>query len=67
MAKWSIKNPPKKEGKYLVTIKTNFGKQVRQAQRVQYPKGNWYWYILPGGGNSSDVVAWQKEPKPYEE
>lgn len=65
MAKWGTKNPPKKEGNYLVTAKTHFGVQVRQAKRVEYPKGNWYWYILPSGG--SNVIAWQKEPKPFEE
>lgn len=39
MAKWGTKNPPKKKGRYLVTIDTPFGRQVRQADRCEYPKG----------------------------
>lgn len=65
MAKWGTKTPPNKEGLYLVTIKTPFGTQVRQANRVEYPKNNWHWSVLPSGG-SSDVIAWQLCPKPYE-
>ena len=55
---------PKVTGRYIVTIKTSFGRQVRQADYVEYPKGNFYWSILPNGG-SGDIVAWFKEPKPY--
>ena len=66
MARWGTKIPPNKEGRYLVTVKTQFGsRQVRQADRREYPKGNWTWYILPSGGSTSDVVAWQKCPEPY--
>ena len=39
MAKWGTKNPPQKKGRYLVTIETSFGRQVRQADRFEYPKG----------------------------
>ena len=61
--KWGTKTP-KKPGRYIVTIKTPFGRQVRQADFVEYPKGNLHWSVLPSGG--SDVVAWIKEPKPYD-
>jgi len=64
MAKWATQNPPQKRGRYLVTIKTSFGNQVRQANRLEYPKDNWLWNVLPDGG-SSDVIAWQKCPEPY--
>lgn len=64
MAKWGIKNPPKNNEMYLVTIKAPFGIQVRQAKRVEYPKGNWFWSILPEGSRE-EVIAWQKCPKPY--
>ena len=66
MAKWGTVNEPKKDGMYLVTIKTSFGNQVRQAKRTEYPKGNWCWFVIPDSGSSSDVIAWQKCPKPYE-
>ena len=59
MSKWATKNPPIKSGRYLVTLKTSFGIQVRQADRVEYPKGNWYWSLLPNGTASSEVIAWQ--------
>jgi len=65
MAKWGTVNPPTKEGRYLVTIQSSFGRQVRQADRVEYPKDNWHWSVLPGG-SSSNVIAWQKCPKPYD-
>lgn len=66
MAKWGTKNPPQKKGRYLVTIETSFGRQVRQADRYEYPKGNWIWNVLPSG-STVDVVAWQKCPEPYRE
>lgn len=66
MAKWGTKNPPKKKGRYLVTIETSFGRQVRQADRYEYPKGNWIWDVLPSG-STVDVIAWQKCPEPYRE
>lgn len=62
MAKWATKKPPKKRGRYLITING----VVRQADRCEYPKGNWYWNILPGGSAyDNDVIAWQKCPEPY--
>jgi len=64
MAKWGISNPPKKNGRYLVTIETPFGRQVRQADRTEYPNGNWIWSILPDHSNEK-VLAWQKCPEPY--
>jgi hypothetical protein len=69
MSKWATKNPPTKNGRYLVTLKTSFGNQVRQADRVEYPKGNWYWSILPSCSSASnkEVIAWQKCPEPYNE
>ena len=66
MAKWGTKNPPKKKGRYLVTINTSFGRQVRQADRREYPPGNWAWSVLPGNGYE-EVIAWQKCPDPYKE
>jgi len=67
MSKWATKNPPTKNGRYLVTLKTSFGNQVRQADRVEYPKGNWYWSILPSGSATTEVIAWQKCPESYKE
>ena len=64
MAKWGTKNPPQKRGRYLVTIETSFGRQVRQADRCEYPKGNWTWSVLPDGSHAN-VIAWQKCPEPY--
>lgn len=66
MAKWGAGNPPKESGRYLVTYKFGNSRQVRQADRVEYPQGNWYWNLLPSGTATSEVVAWQKCPKPYE-
>lgn len=65
MAKWGTGNPPNKSGRYLVTYKFGNSRQVRQADRVEYPKGNWYWILLPSGTATSEVVAWQKCPEPY--
>ena len=64
MAKWGTSNPPKKNCRYLVTIETPFGRQVRQADRTEYPNGNWTWSILPNHSNEK-VLAWQKCPEPY--
>ena len=67
MAKWGTKNPPRKKGRYLVTLVTSFGRQVRQADRYEYPQGNWIWVLLPSGtACDKDVIAWQKCPEPYE-
>ncbi len=55
----------KKRGRYLVTIETSLGRQVRQADIVEFLKSKWGWKILPGGGNSK-VIAWQKCPEPYQ-
>lgn len=67
MAKWAIKNPPEKKGRYLVTVKNGFGYTVRQADRYQNPCGDWLWCLLPEYNICSDVIAWQKQPKPYDE
>lgn len=64
MATWCIKNPPQKRGRYLVTIEFMGSRQVMQADRTEYPKGNWYWYILPSGSRDN-IIAWQKCPEPY--
>lgn len=66
MAKWATKNPPNKKGRYLVTVQSGYGSVVMQADRTEYPKGNFTWYILPSGG-SSGIVAWQKCPEAYKE
>lgn len=67
MAKWGINNPPKKSGRYLITLVVRFGgRQVRQADRYEYPKDNWLWGLLPSGtASDSEVIAWQKCPEPY--
>ena len=65
MAKWGTKNPPQKKGRYLVTIETSFGRQVRQAYRCEYPKRHRTWSVLPDGSHAN-VIAWQKCPGPYE-
>ena len=68
MAKWGTKNPPQKCGRYLVTIEFFGSRQVRQADRYEYPKGNWLWGLLPSGTLSDkEVIAWQKCPDPYRE
>jgi len=65
---WSTKNPPKKSGRYLITLKTSLGNQVRSADRNEYPAGYWTWSLLPhGSATDSDVLAWMKEPAPYSE
>lgn len=66
MAKWATQNPPQKKGRYLVTLQTSFGWQVRQAERYAYPTGNWLWKLLPHGtASDKEVVAWKKCPEPY--
>lgn len=66
MAKWGTQNPPNKKGRYIVTLSASMGRQIRIADRTEYPKGNWYWYLLPGGSTAdSTVTAWQKCPEPY--
>ena len=66
MTKWATKNPPRKKGCYLVTIKDDFGTVVRQADRIEYPKGNWLWHIqLNGEIATAKAVAWRKCPEPY--
>lgn len=66
MAKWATGKPPEKNGRYLVTLMTPFGRQVRQADRCEYPKGNWSWSLFPSGSlHDKEVVAWQKCPEPY--
>lgn len=68
MAKWATGTPPQKSGRYLVTLVTSFGRQVRQANREEYPNGNWYWHLLSGSVvSNAEVVAWQKCPEPYNE
>jgi hypothetical protein len=65
---WGTKNPPKKEGRYLITYIFGHSRQVRQADRYEYPKGNWLWHLLPSGtASDKEVVAWQKCPEPYKE
>lgn len=59
---WGTKLPKKAGGRYLVT----FNGTVRQADFAEYPKGSFYWAILPSGrAMAGEVTAWQKEPKPY--
>lgn len=66
MAKWATGDPPKKRGRYIVTYKAEFTLQVRQAERCEYPKGNWFWSLLPSGSVSDkEIIAWQKQPEPY--
>lgn len=66
MSEWEINNYPKEKGRYLITLQTTFGRQVRQADRFEYPEDNWLWSILPSGtASDKEVVAWQKCPEPY--
>jgi hypothetical protein len=59
---WSTKLPKKAGGRYLVTLRDT----VRQADFQEYPKGHFTWWILPNGPTASaEVIAWQKQPKPY--
>jgi len=63
---WGTKLPNKAGGRYLITLKTGVGLQVRQAEFVEYPKGNFRWMVLPSCEQyTSEVLAWMKEPKPY--
>lgn len=39
MAKWGTKNPPKETGRYLISCDGT----VYIADRIEYPKGKWYW------------------------
>lgn len=64
--KWGTINEPKKVGRYLVTIKTSLGNQIRIADRVKSHIDTLEWYILGNTGYSHDVIAWIKCPKPYE-
>ena len=64
MAKWATGTPPNKSGRYLVTIESHFGRQVRQADRVNLHKDYWKWSVLPEC-SSPNVIAWQKCPEPY--
>ena len=60
--KWNTNTEPKKEGWYLVTIlKDNGHVFVMPLDRVEYPKGNFYWKDIPEG----QVVAQIEFPKPY--
>jgi hypothetical protein len=61
---WETKNPPAKDGRYLVTLETPFGRQVRQADRYKHHAGYWSWSVLPSGG-SDGVIAWMKGPEPF--
>ena len=58
---WDTILPKKAGDRYLVT----FNGTVRQADYVEYPKGNFYWSILPSGSATSGVTAWQRQPSPY--
>lgn len=65
---WGTKPPKKSCGRYLVTLRTDFGNQVRQAEYKGLTlNGNPYWIILPSCSVvTSDVIAWMKEPAPYQ-
>ncbi len=60
---WSTKLPKKAEEDFFVTYKG----VVRQANYVEYPKGNFSWMLLPCCTTViiEDVTAWQRQPKPY--
>jgi hypothetical protein len=64
---WGTRMPKKAGDRYLVTLLIDYGnRQVRQADLVEYPKGNFYWLVLPEcSTHYKDVIAWMKEPKPY--
>ena len=59
---WSTKLPKKAERGFLVTFKG----VVRQADYAEYPKGNFFWLVLPDcSKHYSAVTAWQRQPKPH--
>lgn len=62
---WATKNPPKKYGRYLVTVQTSFGRVVRQADRCMNSAGAFYWVVLPDMV-CTDVIAWMLQPKPFD-
>jgi hypothetical protein len=67
---WGTKLPKKEGGRYLVTLVTGSygGTQVRQADCVKSLSGTIGWCILPECSNhyGDDVIAWMKQPKPYD-
>lgn len=64
---WSTKLPKKAGGRYLITLKTSYGNEVRQADFCELHEGCFRWYVLPSGSfEYSNVIAWMKQPKPYE-
>ena len=71
MERWQTGEPPKETGEYRVIHQMYwFGRQVRQADRVENPKGHWYWLLHSSGDdrivNDKDIIAWQKCPEPYQ-
>lgn len=64
---WSTKIPTKPGGRFLVTV---YG-TVRQADLVEKYGGGLQWIVLPECSHfdvaSSDVTAWQRQPKPFGE
>lgn len=66
---WSTKLPNrlKSGSRYLVTLKTSYGNMVRQAEFREIHEGCFRWFLLPNGPfEYPNVIAWMKEPKPYE-
>ena len=59
---WSTKMPKRPGGRYLVTVNGT----VRQAELVVTHGGRRLgWLILPECSESSDVIAWQRQPAPF--
>ena len=60
---WSTKMPKRPGGRYLVTVNG----AVRQADLVVTHGGRRLgWLILPECSESSDVIAWQRQPAPFQ-
>lgn len=64
---WGHNEPPKANGRYLVTAVSSLTKKryVAMADMYEYPKGNFTWQGVLGGSFSDKVIAWQKLPEPY--
>ena len=60
---WSTKMPKRPGGRYLVTVNGT----VRQADLVVTHGGRRLgWLILPECSQSNDVIAWQRQPAPFQ-
>ncbi len=70
MSEWRT-GKPTTTGRYIVTVANDYKYKpgtVRQAELLEYPPGNFYWYVLPNDKyNRCTISAWMEEPEPYHE